>query len=221
MTVVMPCAGRKVRHAGYFRTQDGRRVAFVADPASGPPTSDVLYARPDDIADADGRTTWRDLLVRYNLDERERNPFGLLSASELYRPPEYRTLVLALGPANVCILSAGWGLIASTFLTPSYNITLTNQAKPLVRRRRQHRYQDFCQAPASVAGPLVFFGVKDYVPLFVELTRGVLAERIIVHRTAEAPEVAGCRTLRYAEGPPRTWHYLAAADLAAGRLRLS
>ena len=47
-------------------------MAFVADPTRAPCAGDLVYARPDDLAD-DGRT-WRDLLLDYN-----RDPGGILS----------------------------------------------------------------------------------------------------------------------------------------------
>jgi hypothetical protein len=70
-----------------------------------------------------------------------------------YRPtgkPFYSLLVERFGIDNVYILSRGWGLIRGSFLTPHYDIT----------------FED-------AEGPVVFFGGKGYLPLFMQLTRGL------------------------------------------------
>ena len=61
MNVVIQCAASKRSNAGHMRRRDGTPVMFVADPAHAPRSSDLVYARPDDLGD-DGRT-WRDALL--------------------------------------------------------------------------------------------------------------------------------------------------------------
>ena len=90
MIVIIQCAGKKRRDAGSFRTSDGRKVLFVADPAAAPPSQDLAYARPDDWA-ANGMT-WREKLLEYNRAP-DGNPLGLLPAGELYVNPVYGRLV--------------------------------------------------------------------------------------------------------------------------------
>ena len=80
MIAVIQCAARKRVDAGFLQLKDGRRVLFVADPTSAPPRDGWVYARPDDLSD-DG-TSWRDVLVRYNLSSRG-NPLDLRRASDL------------------------------------------------------------------------------------------------------------------------------------------
>src|SRR5436309_1395951 len=101
--------------AGPFRTADGVAVRFVANPALAPSTPDVLHVRPDDESDEPG-STWRVRVLNYNETMSVENPWGLLSAHRLYSPPAYAELVTRFGPDRVFILSAGWGLIRSTFL---------------------------------------------------------------------------------------------------------
>ena len=45
---VIQCAGTKRSDAGYFVADDGRKVLFVADPATAPESQPLRYARPDD-----------------------------------------------------------------------------------------------------------------------------------------------------------------------------
>src|SRR5687767_7904212 len=117
MIAVIQCAASKRSGAGTLVTADGRPVKFVAEPALAPRNDDVVYARPGDKSD--GERSWRQVLVAYNKEEIE-NPFGLLPAWRLYGHPVYARLVGRLGAENVYILSAGWGLISASFLTPDY-----------------------------------------------------------------------------------------------------
>ena len=45
--IVIQCAKRKQPNAGHL-VDGGRKVMFVADPASAPPASDVTYQPVDD-----------------------------------------------------------------------------------------------------------------------------------------------------------------------------
>jgi hypothetical protein len=63
-----------------------------------------------------------ELLLRYNEAPGE-NPLGLLRAFKLYLNDIYRRLARHVGIENFLILSAGWGLIPASFLTPDYDIT--------------------------------------------------------------------------------------------------
>ena len=112
MIVLIQCAGSKRR--SFFKTEDGREVFFVADPALAPKNDGRVYAHPDDQA-GDG-LTWREALLRYN--EAGGNPMGLARAFQLYKNAAYRRLVERFCAEKVFILSAGWGLINAAFLTP-------------------------------------------------------------------------------------------------------
>jgi hypothetical protein len=141
MIVVIQCASRKHERAGFFTTQDGRRVLFVADPSTAPLSSGLVYARPDDPSDRGA--SWRELLSEYN-----RNPNGnqlkLYPAVQLYTPPIYGQLAQRFGVEKTYILSAGWGLIAATFLTPVYDITFSNSAEQYKRRARHMLFAGTC-----------------------------------------------------------------------------
>jgi hypothetical protein len=134
---VIQCAARKRADAGYLMTPDGRRVSFVAEPGAAPVSDSVIYARPDDIAE--NGTTWRERLLAYNHNARG-NPLGLLPAFELYQNEAHRKLAAKVGSDKLFILSAGWGLIGASFLTPYYDITFTAQADAYKRRRKNDRY---------------------------------------------------------------------------------
>src|SRR4051794_2521019 len=125
MRVVIQCAARKDASAGSLRmAANAQEVLFVAHPRLAPADPVPHYARPDDPSD-DGRT-WRERLVAYNAAAD--NPLNLLPAYRLYAHDAYRALARRFGLERVFILSAGWGLIPATFLTPRYDITFTTSA---------------------------------------------------------------------------------------------
>ena len=154
MIVVIQCAGSKQCGAGRLQTPDGQPVVFVASPAEArqaKPNEPCAYARPDDVAPddpnmpAESGMTWRDKLQIYNEQYRETgdNPYRLCTAHQLYQHPTYRELVDGFGIRSVYILSAGWGLIPASFLTPYYDITLTKGVEPYKRRKPSDHYNDF------------------------------------------------------------------------------
>ena len=217
-TVVIVCAAGKNRpaskdpNAGCLETADGKPVLFVGDPAIAPRGSEVEYRRPDDIAPSG--LSWREELVKYNKTYRDTgaNPRCLLPAWRLYANPAYKHLVNQLGKDKVFILSAGWGLISAPFLMPDYNITFVG--KGYKRRYKRDRYADFSMLPKDASHPIHFVGGKSYVPLFLELTEGTSAERVI-HHVGLLPTAPNCRVCCFDSNPrnPRTWHYECAMTL--------
>lgn len=205
MIVVISCAGRKKPEAGYFRRGDGKRVMFVGNPELAPEGSGFVCARPDDPSDTGA--SWRERLVGYNADHSDDNPFGLLPAGHLYADRTYSRLVDHYGLDGFYILSAGWGLIRADFLTPQYDITFSHQAKEYQRRRQGEPWCDLNCLPAETTEPVVFFGAKDYVPLFCRLTEKVAAPRIVWHRSAVPPTAPGCCFRRYETATRTNWHY--------------
>ena len=218
MKVVIQCASSKEPGAGHFRAPDGRRVGFVAHPELAPPDEPPARAarrpRPRRVRDVAGSGRRVRRVPR-------RQPYGLYPAFRLYSNPCYAALVARFGTGNVLILSAGWGLIRSDFLTPQYDITFSNAAHPSRKRRAGDRYEDFCHLPADADGPVVFFGGKDYLPLFWRLTRAVRAERVVFYNSGVRPQVPGCRLVRYETAMRTNWHYACAADFAAGRIAVA
>lgn len=217
MRVVIQCAASKRADAGCLRTKTGQPVLFVADPSLAPSDGLYLYARPDDPVESIGET-WRQRLQRYN--ESRDNPLGLSRAYELYEHPTYRRLVQRLGVDNVFILSAGWGLIGASYLTPLYDITFSTAVRnsaPYKLRRKHDRYADFQQLPEGVE-PIVFFGGKDYVPLFSTLTANVRGERVVFFNAAVAPAATGCSLKRFATTTRTNWHYECANAFLDGQI---
>ena len=215
LTVVISCAAGKALSAGQMRTENGRKVMFVADPQKAPWDESIIYKRPDDPADS-GRS-WRDLLVRYNGEHKDAasgNPLGLLPAWRLYVNPVYGELVSAFGIRNVFILSAGWGLIPVDFLTPNYDITFSPQADAYKRRRKRDRYEDFSMlSKDDTCETVAFLGGKDYVPLFCLLTENLGSERIVFYNSKVPPDARGCVLRRFATKARSNWHYECAKEL--------
>lgn len=213
MIVVIQCAGSKRPDAGTLRTTDGKPVLFVAHPEKAPEAVNGVYSRPDDPA-SDGRS-WRELLLTYN-ERPANNPLGLLPAYELYKNEIYRTLVRRYGLENTYILSAGWGLLNAAFLTPSYDITFSASAEDFVRRRKGDFYRDFCMLPDDADGPVVFFGSKDYAPLFAALTHSAKAEKLVFYNSQSPPAIDGCVLKKFETRTRTNWQYECAAAFMTG-----
>jgi hypothetical protein len=204
MIVVIQCAASKRSDAGHLLLRDGKPVCFVAHPESAPTNNVRVYARPDDLSDT-GKS-WRSLLLEYN-EAPSSNPLGLFPAYQLYENRTYGRLVDRLGVQKVYILSAGWGLIRADFLTPNYDITFSQSADTYKRRRRGDRYQDFCMLPHGTDEEIVFFGGKDYLPLFCILTAEAKGARKVFYNSARVPEVPGCVPQKFETTTRTNWHY--------------
>lgn len=189
---------------------------FVGNPELAPDGAGFVCARPDDPSDSGA--SWRKRLVEYNSDHSDDNPFDLLPAGQLYADGTYSRLVDRYCLDGFYILSAGWGLIRADFLTPQYDITFSHQAKEYQRRRPGERWHDLNQLPAETTESVVFFGGKDYVPLFCRLTREVASPRIVWHRSAVAPEAPGCCLRGYETKTRMNWHYECVHEFLDGKL---
>ena len=192
----------------------GRPVAFVARPGLAPENELISYCRPDDIAE-DG-ATWRERVWEYNRIP-SANPLRLCRAFELYEPTIYRSLVEHLGVQHVYILSAGWGLIESSFLTPYYDITFSQSADLFKKRRRDDEdFKDFNMLPANTNEEVFFFGGRDYLQLFAKLTQGVPAKRTAFYNSETPQAIPGCEMRRFETRAKTNWHYLCARQFLEG-----
>jgi len=214
-TVVIQCAGRKIEDAPSLRGEDGRSVSFVAQPELAPDDG-TLFARPDDRSD-DG-TSWRQRLRKYN-HTKGSNPLELIPAARLYSPPIYGSLAAKLPASKLFILSAGWGLIRSDFLTPAYDITFSAQAKQVSRRKKSADYKDFCCLELGDDQPLLFFGGKDYLKLFCCLTHGYRGKRTVFYNSANPPKAPDCALQKFETKRRTNWHYECAQAYLDGRLK--
>lgn len=215
--VVIQGGEQKVAGAGHMALPDGRRVVFVAEPGVAPSDPDIAYRRPDDRAD--GIQTFRDALVAYNRAP-EDNPLGLLPAWRLYEDGAYRALAEGVESENLFILSAGWGLIESGFLTPTYDITFSNGVATYKRRRPRDSYNDLRRLPSEGTSRIVFAGGADYIPLFLELTEGIAAERIVYHHASRVPLGADAQFVPVESDDTNDWHLQWARDFTAGKVPL-
>ena len=214
MNVIIQCAATKRPGAGHLLASDERPVMFVANPALAPARADVIYAKPDDQT-TDGRT-WRDVLVDYNR-EHSTNPLGLLRAIELYRHPVYERLGTKYGLDHVFVLSAGWGVLPACFLTPDYDITFSQAADRFKVRSARERYQDFVLPEQRWDEPIVFLGSRSYAELFQRVTSHVTGPRTVFYNSDTAPQLPGCRLVRFQTAARTNWHYLCADALLRGR----
>lgn len=217
MIVVIQCAAKKRIEAGYMQRNDGRDVLFVADPSAAPNQAPCAYAHPDDISDT-GRS-WRDELLSYNESPAD-NPLGLLPAWQLYANGTYGMLVDRYGLEHVYILSAGWGLIAASFLTPVYDITFSPSADKYKRRRKRDHYDDLRMLRRDMEEPVVFFVSKEYVGLSCELTKEIAGPRYLFYNSSVVPDAPGCRLERYVTRTRTNWQYECAKAFINGDIGL-
>lgn len=211
MNIVIQCAAQKAPNAGTMRTSDGRPVRFVAHPPAE--MDGQFYAHPDQVSD-DGRT-WRERVLAYN-ENPGQNALGLLPAHALYRHPAYAGLTEHFGVERLWILSAGWGLIPGSFLTPAYDVTFASSGRPMVRRRKRDTFRDWAMIDGKTEEPLLFLGGQAYLPHFQRLTEHYQGPRIAVYNSKNRPHHEGFQLVRF-ETPARTnWHYGCATALAEG-----
>ncbi|MAM93324.1 hypothetical protein [Parvibaculum sp.] len=217
MIAVIQCAASKKPNAGHLQRRDGRKVLFVADPESAPADVSHVYARPDDMADS-GRS-WRDELLSYN-DAPGNNPLGLLPAWQLYENETYALLAERYGVDRLYILSAGWGLLSSDFLTPKYDITFSAQADAYKRRRKKDRYNDLRMLPPDTDEPAVFFVSRGYVQLARTLTEGLRGPRHLFYNSTTPPDAPGFILNAYETRTRTNWQYECAKSLLAGNIEI-
>jgi hypothetical protein len=213
MIAVIQCAGSKHSGAGCLTTKEGRPISFVAHPELAPAAANRLYARPDDPSDRG--ESWREVLLAYNKTPGN-NPLKLLPAFELYENSIYRALVKRFGLEKSYVLSAGWGLISAGFLTPSYDITFSLSVKGFARRRKSDSYHDCCMLENETEEPIIFFGSKEYVPLFAALTRSVDSQKTVFYNSSHPPAAPGCTLKRFETRTKTNWQYECAAAFLAG-----
>lgn len=209
MKIVIQCAAGKESSAGYMQTKDGKRVMFVAQPELGPQSDDVIYAAPD--GQSDRQVSWRTLLQEYN-ESPGNNPLNLYPAYKLYKNEIYRTLTNRFGLEHLYILSAGWGLIRADFLTPQYDITFSSKATGDRKYKRRKiavddDYQDFQMLPDDEDDSVVFFGGRDYLPLFCKLTKKYRCRRKVFYNSAIPPDALDCVLERCNTKTRTNWHY--------------
>jgi hypothetical protein len=185
-----------------------KKISFVAQPYLMS-TSDIFdYVKPDDIAY--DQKSWRGLLIEYNRSSDNANNF--LPAISLYTNPIYKKLELVIPKNKLFILSAGWGMLSSTFLTPSYDITYSSLAdKYKFRNKKKDSYKDFSFTADDVNEDVVFFGGKDYVSSFVTLTKNHKGQKIIFYNSKNYPiDLSDDLSYKYTKYETKTktnWHY--------------
>lgn len=153
------------------------------------------------------------------------DPFKLLQAYKLYKPKIYTQLVEVFGKDNVYILSAGWGLIRASFLTPKYNITFSEGKKIKVFQQRNYtcdNYSDFnhLQEDSHLMNisddTVVFFGtdsskngVKNgYLPLFCDLTKAYPGPQIAYYyHSKDKLKDKNVEFVSYQTTARQNWHY--------------
>jgi hypothetical protein len=135
------------------------------------------------------------------------NHLRLLPAFELYENRIYRDLVARFGVENCYVLSAGWGLINAAFLTPSYDITFSASGENYARRRKGDSYHDLCMLADNTRAPIIFFGGKEYVSLFVALTRSMKGRKKVFYNSAQPPAAPGCALARFSTRTRTNWQY--------------
>ena len=92
-------------------------------------------------------------------------------------------------------------------LRPGIVASVSVGAEPYKRRREGDLYRDLRMLPNDTDEPIVFFGGKDYLPLFCDLTKDVKAKRTVFYNSGYAPAAQGCALVRFVTTTRTNWHY--------------
>jgi hypothetical protein len=230
MKICIQCAASKCPD-GYLIDSIGKKLQFVASPEKAPTDEpDTLFVKPATLCEGKG-TSWQEIVKRYN--DKGGNPYKLYQAADLYRPSNksfrgvYRDLADAFGGDNVFVVSAGWGIIRSDYLTPNYDITFSQQAlKKYPWKWRSHEdvaafSQDRNHLDLARLSPneeIHCFCGLDYLNMLYALTERLPGTKIVHYKSAHLDRTNERRPgfhYRKYKGPEknRTWHYQAAKDL--------
>lgn len=216
MKIVIQCAAKKYPDAGYMQDSDGKTVIFVAAPELIQGKNNYVYQKPDEFTQ--DNMSWRQKLLQYN--NQGSNPLNLFPAYKLYMNSTYKELVAKYGADNIFILSAGWGLINADYLTPKYDITFTSSKDKYKNRNKSDNYNDFCFLPNNCDDDLVFFGGKDYLPLFSKLTGNYHGKKFVFYNLKTVPEIEGCQLIKFETTTRTNWHYECAKAFMNGAIKI-
>ena len=223
MKIIIQCCASKVPFAGTFKTKTGKPIHFVANPSAVYENTECYY-RPDDLIPW-SNMSWRAFLKKYNDNYKLKkyNPDNLLMSGDLYSPPAYSDLINKFGYENVYVLSAGWGLVRSDYLLPSYDITFSYRAANLKRRKQNDHYHDFNELYYNMSSineneKIYFFGGNSYLPLLYRLLSKIPADKIIYYISENVPKKTRYKYIRYPNpsGRKTNWHYDCIQDYIHG-----
>lgn len=159
-------------------------------------------------------------MCQYN--DNNDNYLRLQPAYKLYDNEIYRSLVTKYGIERIYILSAGWGIIRSDFLTPNYNITFSKSknVNKEFRRNQKDIYNDLCQISLDSTEDLIFLGGIDYQPLFNKLTKNYKGRRIIFYNSVNLPKITNCKFVKFETTQRTNWQYTCAKQLITGIIKI-
>jgi hypothetical protein len=89
------------------------------------------------------------------------------------------------------------------------------------RRRKTHRYYDFRTLPGHADEDILFFGGRDYLPLFFSLTAAIKTRRTVFYNSVRTLQATGCVLKRFETSTRTNWHYECANAFLDGVLSLA
>jgi len=203
---VLCCSKSKRIDVFYYNNHS---IKFVASPKCANDGLN-LYCIPDDKIPGYEKK-WRDLIV-------EQNHENLVRGFELYKNDIYRYLYQKYGD-NFYILSAGWGIIRSSYKLPAYNISYSKQADELIKRTEHMQWNDFNHLQDDVnAGiissdaVIVLFSSVDYLSSFYNLTSEIKNRKKIFFKAKGIIQKEGYEYEYYNENIMTNWFYKAARN---------
>jgi len=199
--IIIQCSSSKRNDNTTFGLKN--KIRFVANPQT------PLSYKPDDLV-PNTDITWRQVVVRYNENPILRD-VQLLQAGCLYKPSIYKETINIFGKYNVYILSAGWGLVQSSYFIPSYDITFSGTAPKEFRRKPNDEYKDFNHLILRNdldKHEIHFFGGISYLNVLYKLLEPITNSKKIIHSATDIEPKLGYEYIKY----PRcftNWHYSA------------
>ena len=111
-------------------------------------------------------------------------------------------------------------MIGAEFLTPKYNITFSAKGHDGFKRHKNDRYIDLCAIRQEPEESIVFFGGKDYVQLFCDLTHLFKCRKVVFYNAKCPPLATGCELRKFDTIIKTNWHYECAKQFIAGKIKI-
>ncbi|MCL2006840.1 MAG: hypothetical protein FWG77_02025 [Treponema sp.] len=188
---------------------ENNKIKFVASPNVTTDSSNKYYTPDDSIPGSNKK--WRDLV-------KEQNHEGLAQAYKLYRHIIYEYLYEKYKD-SFYILSAGWGIIRSSYKIPTYDISFLKRADNITRRTGNMNWEDFNHLQDDINSdiipsdaPIVLFAGKDYLNYFYNFALKADNRKIILYKSKKIIKIKGYEYEHFDDNASTNWFYKAAKN---------
>jgi hypothetical protein len=198
--LILPCANKKNETDA---TYNGKEVYFCANPQLSKKSNSY---HPDEI-ETNTNKSWRELVDNKKL-------LKMIQAYELYIAKldgigVYENLY-NLFREKFFVFSAGWGIVRAKRELPNYNITfgLPDYAKITKKTKDLNYWNDLTTTNIPDNIPIVIAAGDKYIEPFIDLTKEMKNEKIIIYNTNDVNEKNGYEYVKWNYPIPNmNWYY--------------